>query len=47
MNLLQCYFHLNGGKYATLSVPGVGFFSLHFLGMVMQQIVPKARLYPT
>lgn len=26
MNLLQCYFHLNGGKYATLSVPGVGFF---------------------
>lgn len=26
MNLLQCYFHLNGGKWATLSVPGVGFF---------------------
>lgn len=26
MNLLQCYFHLNGGKYATLSVPGVVFF---------------------
>lgn len=26
MNLLQCYFHLDGGKYATLSVPGVGFF---------------------
>lgn len=26
MNLLQCYFPLNGGKYATLAVPGVGFF---------------------
>ncbi|MBG0551189.1 DUF2778 domain-containing protein [Enterobacter hormaechei] len=26
MNLLQCFFHLNGGTYATLSVPGVGFF---------------------
>lgn len=27
MNLLQCYFHLNNGKYGTLAVPGVGFFS--------------------
>ena len=26
MNLLQCFFHLNGGTYATLSVPGVGIF---------------------
>ncbi|MGL5599980.1 MAG: DUF2778 domain-containing protein [Silvania sp.] len=26
MNLLQCYFHLNGGKYGTLACPGVGFF---------------------
>lgn len=26
MNLLQCYFHLNGGKYETLAVPGTGYF---------------------
>ncbi len=44
MNLLQCFFHLNGGTYATLSVPGVGFF-LHFQGMVTRRTVQKAQIY--